>query len=178
MPSREIVTFTGKTFDFMNPRCEDICIEDIAHALALTNRYNGHTRVPYSVAEHCVRMSYMKIGEPLNNLLHDAAEAYIGDIPRPIKQGLCWFHYRTYSHRELMILEVIYLAFGLTFAHSLETKKADNIIMATEIRDLMPSSSLFEPWVLDYTPLPRKIKPWSWRTAERKYLSRFEELTQ
>jgi len=172
---RSIVTYTGKPFNFMAPRPEDICIEDIAHALALTNRYGGHTIVPYSVAEHCVRMSYMKVGDPLNNLLHDAAEAYIGDIPRPIKHGLCWFHSKTFHHWENVILETIYHAFGLTFKYFPHTKKADEIMLATEIRDLMPEHRLFEFWKT-IEPLPEPIIPWNWELAEELYLKRFKEL--
>jgi hypothetical protein len=174
---RSIVTYTGKSFNFMSPRIEDICIEDIAHALSLTNRFNGHTRVPYSVAEHCIRASYLGIGNPLDVLLHDAAEAYMGDIPRPHKTGLCWFHSNTYKYLEQRVLETIYLALGLTHNFSSDTKKADEIMLATEIRDLMHISSLFEQWY-DHPNVSGKIAPWSWEVAEQKYLKRFKELTQ
>lgn len=49
-----ICTYTGRKFYPLDPRPEDVCIEDIAHALALVNRFGGHTRVPYSVAQHSV----------------------------------------------------------------------------------------------------------------------------
>jgi hypothetical protein len=59
--NRSIMTHSGKTIDFLDPDPEQICIEDIARGLALCNRYNGHTKLPYSVAEHCVRMSEVSI---------------------------------------------------------------------------------------------------------------------
>lgn len=90
-----IGTHSGKLVNPLNLKPEDILLEDIAHSLALQNRYNGHTRVPYSVAQHsCILCAYCQKHYPGNfhlsrwALLHDAAEAYIGDIPSPIKYQL------------------------------------------------------------------------------------------
>mgnify|MGYP003332208406 CR=1 FL=1 len=91
-------TFTGKHFCLLKPRVEDVCIEDIAHALARTCRYGGHCHVEnYSVAEHSILIAEYIWREwtayvpkhrrflALRGLLHDAPEAYYGDIKRPIK---------------------------------------------------------------------------------------------
>ena len=190
--NREIMTFTGKMFDFFKPKPETICIEDIAHALALTNRYGGHTLEPYSVAEHSVRCSLLPVGEPLLNLMHDAAEAYIGDIASPQKAGLGWVNMDIcplmYQHVEAEILRNIGKALGLPalaswLATPKEVKRADTIMLATEVRDLMPPQAfgIFRDlgWIpKDVEPLPANICPWDWQSAEENFLMRFKELTR
>ncbi|MEM4379972.1 MAG: hypothetical protein QXL01_04720, partial [Thermoplasmatales archaeon] len=80
-----IETYSGKKFDYLAQ--SELDIEDIAHALSNLCRFNGHTRVFYSVAEHSVNVSSMVPPElKIAALLHDAAEAYIGDVPSPLKQ--------------------------------------------------------------------------------------------
>ena len=84
-----IQTYSGLVFDFINPAEADVSITDIAHSLALINRFNGHTRRPYSVAEHCVRGSQLIDQKcAFHFLMHDAAEAYVGDVAAPLKQLL------------------------------------------------------------------------------------------
>lgn len=81
-----IRTYTGTEFTIFNPKVEQIFIEDIAHALSHLCRYGGHCEPFYSVAQHSIAASYLV--EPQNAfcaLLHDATEAYLVDLPRPIK---------------------------------------------------------------------------------------------
>jgi hypothetical protein len=81
-------TFTGRAFYPLDPRPEDIDPVDIAHALSLICRYGGHSSRFYSVAEHCVLMSHAVAPEhALWALLHDATEAYLGDMIRPLKRS-------------------------------------------------------------------------------------------
>src|SRR5690606_29748913 len=82
-------TFTGRRFWPLDPRPDEICIEDIAHALSMQCRYAGHCLSFYSVAEHSVLLS-QHVAEPFRRwaLLHDASEAYLVDVPRPIKGDL------------------------------------------------------------------------------------------
>lgn len=80
-------TFSGRQFWPCDPRADEVCIEDIAHALSMQCRFAGHVRKFYSVAEHCVRASWIVPDRfKLAALLHDAAEAYVVDLPRPIKR--------------------------------------------------------------------------------------------
>jgi 5'-deoxynucleotidase YfbR-like HD superfamily hydrolase len=182
---RSILTYAGKLFDFWNPEPEMICIEDIAHALALTNRYNGHTYQPYSVAEHCKRMSYVPTAHPLVSLLHDAAEAYIGDTASPQKRYLWWGSDLTdvtsFREQENKIIRVIGEALGIRNLESdvkfRGVKEADLIMLATEVRDLMPESSIYTWWIKGVKPLEEKIHPLSWELAEDQFLARYEELT-
>jgi hypothetical protein len=84
-------TYTGRQFYPANPRIQDFTIFDIAHALANKCRYNGHSAKFYSVAEHCVKLALMArhlkhdVKTQFWFLMHDASEAYLPDVPRPIK---------------------------------------------------------------------------------------------
>jgi len=81
-----ITTFTGKKFHLFDPQLDEICIEDIAHALSLICRFGGHLPEHYSVAQHSVLVSQLVRNENcLEGLLHDAEETYIGDMVRPLK---------------------------------------------------------------------------------------------
>src|ERR1700724_2684254 len=80
-------TFTGRRFYPLSPRVEDVCIEDIAHALSNICRYGGHCREFYSVAQHCNMVSDWMPEFKLEGLLHDSPEAYIGDMVRPVKHS-------------------------------------------------------------------------------------------
>lgn len=189
MKSRKIMTYTGKGLDFWSPDRKSICIRDVAHALALTNRYSGHTFEPYSVAEHCVRASYLDVGNPLINLLHDAAEAYIGDVASPQKQCLHFMvgpsdGFFSFRDVESKLLRAIGDSLGIcnlnTSVKHECIKTADLIMLATEVRDLMHSNSkdYFAPWLGKIEPLPERIIPWDWAEAEDKYLHRFSELVE
>lgn len=84
-----IQTFTGRKFDLLDPTPDMVDVRDVAHALSLACRFAGHCRRFYSVAEHSVRVSLMvPPPDALAGLMHDAAEAYIGDVSRPMKQAM------------------------------------------------------------------------------------------
>lgn len=98
-----MLTYSGKKFYPLDPHADEICIEDIAHALSMICRYNGHSRKFYSVAEHCTIMSLDGFpGDPRWRLMHDATEAYICDVIRPLKSSLMG-----YDHIEWRLREII-----------------------------------------------------------------------
>lgn len=108
-------------FDLLNPTEEMVNIKDIAHALGHICRFTGHTNRFYSVAEHCIYVSYIVKPEfALEALLHDAQEAYVGDVSQPLKQLIP--DYRAIEDR---IEKVIRARFGLPEKMSPEVKKAD-----------------------------------------------------
>jgi len=171
-------TYTGKQFWPMSPRVEDVDPVDIAHALSLLCRYNGHVQRFYSVAEHCVLMSYAVPEEyALWALLHDATEAYVGDMIRPLKQFM-----PEYVAAEALVALAIAQRFDLRTADGLFThklpapvKEADNRILLTERAALMPNTT--HAWAVeDLEPLPVSISGWLPETAERAYLVRLHEL--
>ncbi len=141
-----IQTYTGKKFDVRQPRPEDVCWMDIAHSLSQQCRFNGHTKHFYSVAQHCWIMSLNVPQEfALYALLHDAAEAYIGDMPAPVKQL-----FPEFSVMEDMLLSCIYKAAGIPepSAEALAVvKEYDLRMLMTERQQLLGEPP--EPWLLD-----------------------------
>jgi hypothetical protein len=168
-----IMTFTGLWFDPLNPDPADICIEDIAHALASNNRFTGHARIPYSVAEHCVRMSHITPPElALDALMHDVAEAYIPDLAAPVKRDP---RLAIFCEMEDKIEAACRAALGLPGdEHDPRVKEFDNIMLVTEARDL---GLAWWNWRYDSKPLDDEIVPWNWERAKRNFLARWEELS-
>ena len=160
-----MTTYTGKRFHFLEPTPDEVDIRDIAHHLSLLCRFTGACRCFYSVAEHSILVAELVPWElKLSALLHDATEAYINDISRPVK----------YSHKlddtETIIMSVIVDKFGIN-PTAPEIKEADNILIATEARDLMPNMDCWAPLP---PPLPTKIVPVTSRMAELTFLYRFQ----
>lgn len=174
-------TITGKKFNPFDPCVEDIDIRDIARGLAMTCRYGGQVKRFYSVAEHCYNVSFYVPSEyRLHALLHDSAEAYIGDMIRPIKHQPQMVEFR---HAENMIEQAVALKFGLDW--SLEAQAAvktiDNRILVDEIRELsyMPKAYLNTPLLKGLEPLHTLnfiVHSWSPEVAENLFLNRFEDL--
>lgn len=168
-------TVTGRAFYPEDPRTEDICIEDIAHALSMMCRFGGHTREFYSVGQHSVLVSDVcHPRDALWGLLHDASEAYIVDIPRPLKYAEGMEGYRVL---ESAFMTAVCERFGLPRRMPETVSWADEALLATEARDLMPQDSV-EKWSLNELPLDRRIEPWTPRYAKEQFLSRFYSLTE
>lgn len=171
-----MTTFTGRRFWPLDPRPGDVVIEDVAHALSMLCRFAGHCRTFYSVAQHSILVSYTcDPGDELAGLLHDAAEAYVIDVPRPLKRDACMAAYRD---AEEVVHAAIGQRFGLASGIPASVKVADEIVLATEARDLMDTRTC--PWVnLDgVLKLDQRIRTWSPELAESLFLARFAELSQ
>ncbi len=172
-------TGSGRRFWCYDPRPGDFDINDIAHALAAVNRYCGHTLRPYSVAEHSVHVSYECCARyALDGLLHDASEAYLGDVCRPLKRSRGM---EAYCVAERSMERALAKQFGLQPDVPLCVKRADEQLLATEARDLMPQEGPggVQNWSLSHEPLPHLSvrRPWSSCAAKRRFLRRYRELT-
>jgi len=168
-------TYTGKKIYVDNPNPEDICIEDIAHALSLQCRFNGHCRQFYSIAEHSVLVSQYCYSYKLEGLLHDAAEAYIGDMVRPIK-----FLFPLFNEIERKILEAIDKKFDCSISHPKPfgriVDEVDRRILTNEAHALFDDVS---DWCISSNPLPDiVINCWSPQVAEKEFLKQFEEVSR
>lgn len=134
-----IRTFTGKYVNVFNPDPNTIDIIDIAHALSNIPRFGGHLRYFYSVAQHSLAC-YIKAKEEfkLEALMHDAAEAYLLDMPKPIKERM-----PEYQKVEKDLQRVICNKFGLPFPKSIEVEKIDKFMLEEEWDNLMLKESFF-----------------------------------
>lgn len=168
-----IQTYTGRQFWPLEPRVEDIDILDIAHALSNLCRYGGHVEQFYSVAQHCVLVSRaVPQKHALRGLLHDASEAYLIDVPRPIKrsEGM-----EAYREAEKRLEATIYARYGLSAEDPECIKTADNQLLRTEQRDLMkPAPAAWKDYRVG--ALPETIIPWTSLMARSAFMDRFHEL--
>lgn len=164
-----IQTHTGRKFFPLNPRKEDIDIEDIAHALSMVCRYTGHSCEFYSVAEHSVLVSYF--GDEKYGILHDASEAYIADIASPIKKMK---EFQFYRQIESTLQTLIYNNYGLNDPEPASLKKADLLMLSTEAHYLL--HPLHPEWKVPYEPLPIKLCCLPPKEAKELFLKRFKEL--
>lgn len=165
-----IQTYTGAMVYPMDPQPDDIHIEDIAHSLAMSTRYCGHCSKFYSVAEHSVYVSQMVSPQHMRQaLLHDASEAYISDIARPIKPFLS-----NYKEIEEGLLKAICNKFEVSFPLHEEVKIADSTILHDEMLQLMKKPP--GDWGLPYPPAGIEIRGYDWRTAKAFFMERFYQL--
>ncbi len=187
-----IQTFTNKEVAPLDLRPQDIDINDIAHALALINRFNGHTRKPISVAQHSIMVSrlaqeFVSVGEPhltldvgLQGLLHDASEAYLGDMTKWVKQAPGMHGYRAIERRAQ---EAIFEAFDLPYEMHQAVQEADKLMVRFEAYKGYNGHFKFSHQDLGYGPPTDKEKKmlegwrhWSWHTAEEIFLAEYRIL--
>lgn len=168
-----ILTYTGKLIDPFNVKPEDICIEDIAHGLSLLCRYGGQCNRFYSVAEHSIIMATypgFKKWKALEMLLHDAAEAYIGDIIRPVKMALPQF-----KKFEDDFLHKIATKLITKVPWDFKVRKPDNIMLATEAYRMMNIGLPLANYnLIDFNIPFYYFNPLE---AERRFLRLYKELT-
>lgn len=183
-----ILTYTGRVIYPLDPRPEEIDIYDIAHALANICRYTGHVERYYSVAEHSVRVSEWAeetvarahsnetAQMALEGLMHDASEAYLGDVARPIKQSS--YVGKLYSKAEDRLMEIIAEKYGTSWPIPALIAEGDHVLLRTEQRDLMPyPNPLYTLDEYENIMLENPIDPWTSEEAEIEFLDRFKELT-
>lgn len=126
--SDHITTYSGVKFSPLNPKEEDIRIDDIAHALSLMTRANGHFPEFYSVAQHCIACCKEAIARGYSNrvalalLLHDASEAYLADITRHVKQYL-----EVYLQAEAKLQNMVYSMFLGELLNEQEREQIDSV---------------------------------------------------
>ena len=149
----------------------------MAHSLSQMCRFLGHTKAFYSVAQHSVLVSeQVPRQDALWGLLHDASEAYLCDLPAPIKRDP---QMRIYRIAEDRLMAAVCARFGLEPEVPHSVRIADKVLLATEFRDVTTMNDL--AWIVDecgQEPLPDfHITPWSSAVAEARFLERFRGLT-
>lgn len=155
-----IRTVTGKYVNVFDPKPEMFCIEDIAHALAMQPRFGGHLPHFYSVAQHSVYCSHgIPDDQALSGLMHDASEAYLMDIPRPIKNRLS--NYKEIEHGVMVVLAEV---FGFQYPLPREVKDRDEHMLEVEWQSRMIAD--------------RKMEIWEWGESKRSFMDRYAYLTK
>jgi uncharacterized protein len=169
-----ISTRSGRNVSLLNPSAGQFEIGDIAHGLAQQCRFNGQTSKFYSVAQHSVLVSSILPRElKLAGLLHDAAEAYLGDIVQPLKTLLPEFA-EIESRFKVKISE----RFSLSGLDHPDIKRADLIALATERRDLMPMEQMDWPVLNGIEAMRIRIQPMAPDAAAKAFLDCFFRLQQ
>ena len=169
-----IICHSGAKFYPLDIRASDIDIRDIAHALSLQCRFGGHTQWHYSVGQHSILVSYELdgMGYPelaLTGLLHDASEAYLVDVPRPIKLIADFSRYREI---EATVQEAVYKKFGCYRDFPEIIDVADNLLLAKEAYILMDNPY----WCRSMPKSKKAICRMEPKEVEKVFLKRFKEL--
>lgn len=170
-----IQTATGNKYWPLDPRPEDVHVEDIAHSLGMLCRYNGHCRFFYSVAEHSVHVAQVLMAEGhdvptvLAGLLHDGSEAYCTDVPRPLKPYL--LGYDEIEERNWL---AIAHRFGLPPVMPEAVHKADNAVLLAEKPVLM---GMQHKWSIPGEPAHVRVQGWDPDLARYAFLRQFHFLT-
>ena len=169
-----IQTYMHKRVDPLNLSVDDICIEDIAHALALQCRFTGHTTVPLSVAQHSILVSKLS-NSKLWGLLHDASEAYLTDLAAPVKQRETFWSYRLIEEE---IMKKVAEKFNLLWPIPTDVHHADKQALSIEANHLMGDVKDWnlEPMPYDYANGYFKVL--NWREAEWQFLTTYWSLTK
>lgn len=165
-------TYTGKNVDLAKPEPGQICIEDIAHHLSKLDRYNGAGHFPYSVGQHSLLVSEsLPKAYRLQGLLHDATEAYLGDVVSPLKAML-----PEYRRIEGQVMQAICNRFKITFPRPRIIKKADQAVMAAEMMQVVKWPDLSRRPDLPPPPKGMAIRQMGWEEVKCRFLERFMEL--
>ena len=179
-----ICTYTGRWVHPTHPHPNEISIEDIAHALAHQCRFTGHTRFFYSVAEHSVHCATMAPPElELTALLHDASEAYLSDLARPVKHTEVLG--AAYREVEVGLETVIAQRFDLVYPYPDAIKRIDNAMLTKEIQDLMPpefarrwpACDAHDRSAEGVPAAPSYLHCWKPTEARARFLARFTMVT-
>lgn len=167
--------YSGRRVDPWNLTVQDVDIQSVAHSLALLCRFGGHSNKFYSVAQHCVRVAATVPKEyRLEGLLHDATEAYIQDVVRPVKHRLF-----KYKELENHVWQQFSFKYGLPSEMSDIVKKADNALLKSEIRQFVNNPGrdieLAHPFWNDVEEVDEASRTWTPEEAEAMYLMTYAD---
>ncbi|BCJ91745.1 hypothetical protein IZ6_24800 [Terrihabitans soli] len=167
--SSQILTFSGKMVDPFDLKRGDIEPLSVAHSLSLLNRYTGHTKVPYSVAQHTVLL-VKKVPRELRRaaFLHDWNESLMNDLARPVKTKL-----PEYTTQERIVQKQIFELFNEPFENLDAIASYDLRICVDEMQQLMTNGWQYAP---DVEPLGIIIEPWEWQVARKNFIDMYQVL--
>ena len=168
-----ILLESGKFYSYLNPETNDWTIEDIALSLSNLCRYSGQVQKFYSIAQHSYLVSYaVDQAYALDGLLHDGIEAFMVDIPTPLKVLL-----PDYKALEKQHEAELFKRFGLEFPMNLAVHKADRELLCAEVRDMKAPNAHWDFCATDVSHIPH-IDPWTPYMARKMFLKRYYQLTK
>lgn len=168
----------GNFFNFASPELSEYTIQDIARNLSHICRFTGSVNKFYGVSQHSIYVSLLleSWGYPVDiqmaGLMHDASEAFLGDVASPLKQLLP--DYRKIEHK---VESTIMKKYGISFPFEKVVKKADNAVFVAEREDLQPKCPqglVYEGLTVERAPF--KIVPWTSEKSQKEFLKRYFEL--
>lgn len=171
-----ITTYTGIHFDPLAPTPERLEIRDIAHALSLLCRGNGHVQTFFSVGQHCIHCALEAQARGMSRrvvlacLLHDASEAYLSDVPRPFKKSLP--AYRQLEDRLLAVIYQKYLGSALTAEEAAQVKQIDDDMLWYDLATLLHDPPA-RPAPAMSTAFSYEVRPFA--QVEQQYLALYEQ---
>lgn len=167
-----IQTFSGRHFDVFSPKIEDINIFDIAHALSNSCRFGGHTSSFYSVAQHsveAVKFARENLTQSTIDLkailLHDASEAFLVDMPRPIKA-----RFSNFCEIESFLNKLIFKAFSIVDFNEDIVRYVDDALLVAEARRFLGVDPLVEWGYIGFPDVTLELEPLSPNEAESEFL--------
>lgn len=165
-----ILTRSGNYFSFLEPSLSDFTLDDIAHGLSQICRFGGQCVRFYSVAEHSIYVASLVPDElKWAALMHDAAEAFVGDVPKPLKELL-----PAYKDIERQVEQAIARRFDLPLPMDPRIKTADIVMLRTEQLQLMNNNDDWH-WTFNVQPARISIEcmlPWE---AKETFLAKAQE---
>ena len=163
---------SGSFYSYEKPESNDFTIEDVALSLSHICRYGGQVKKFYSVAQHAVHVSYAVQDKryQLDALCHDNVEAFMCDIPTPLKRMLPDYKALEGIHEAEMFGRL-----GLTYPMHASVHQADAAVLAAEVRDLKPTNKHWD-FLKEVVPYEGHITPWTSEKARRMFLLRYYEL--
>lgn len=172
-----ITTFSGLRVNPLDLQPSDIRITDIAHHLALQNRYAGATTAPVNTAQHSVFVARLCKDEPceLQALLHDAPEAYLGDVTRWLKADPAMAAYREAEDRAWRVISRV---FDIPIDLHPSVEEADRLMARAEMTFVLPGYDFRTPGYGPLTPTDYKWigkwRSWTWLQSERRFIQYFD----
>jgi uncharacterized protein len=167
----KIMLASGNVFDFRDPHGSEFTLDDIAQGLSLVCRYTGQCRGFYSVAEHSMLVSDVSDSYAYEALLHDAAEAFIGDITKPLKQLL-----PDYRRIEAAVQDAVIERFGLDRNYLAIVKAADLRVLAAEQAQIMAPGTADWATAAGIEPAPIIVRFFEPEVARTRFLQRYRQL--
>lgn len=174
-----ITTYGGTHFYVTAPQPQDVHIRDIAHALSLICRGNGHVKTFFSVGQHCIFCAREAEARGLGArmalicLLHDASECYMSDVPRPFKKSLP--AYQTQEEQLLNVIYAKYLGALPTPQEQTLLKQIDDDLLYYDLRELLNEPQNGTPPELKF-PISYEVLPFSY--VEETYLRLFHRYSR